>query len=93
MTVDDCITSYTRFMSEVFPQRGGVLKKLPFGLGKLGDWWESAIDVKNNITKDEKWDSGVLERVIKQLVKEKLKRDPETVLLQDKQEPEPSCKM
>ncbi|EKJ68584.1 hypothetical protein FPSE_11242 [Fusarium pseudograminearum CS3096] len=93
MNVDDCIASYIRFMSEVFPQRGGVLKKLPFGLGKLGDWWESTIDVKNNITKDEKWDSGVLERVIKQLVKEKLQRDPETVLLQEEQEPEPPCKI
>ncbi|CEI70806.1 hypothetical protein FVEN_g714 [Fusarium venenatum] len=93
MDVDECIESYTKFMGKVFPDQGGVLKKLPFGLGKLEDWWETAVDMKNNVFNNEKWDSGVLEEVIKDLVHNKLDQDPKTVLLQDEKTPEPSCKI
>ena len=82
MTVDDCIENYIRFMNEVFPP-GGIVHKVPFGLGTLVDIMWSG----------EKWDHKVLEKVIKQLVKEKLQQDPETVLLRDAKNPEPSCKV
>lgn len=82
MTIEDCITSYTKFMGEVFPPNT-VARKMPFGLGTLFD-----VTVKG-----EKWDSRVLEKVIKRLVKEQLGQDPETVLLQDPKNPNPSCKV
>jgi len=82
MTVEDCITSYVKFMGEVFPQNT-TTRKLPFGLGTL---WDVSVN-------GEKWDSKVLEKVIKRLVEEQLKQDPNEVLLWDKANPNPSCKV
>jgi patatin-like phospholipase/acyl hydrolase len=81
MTVADCITSYTKFMGEVFPQ-SIVTRKM----GGIRTFFKVAVG-------GEKWDSNVLEEVIKRLIQERLNQDPETVLLQDKNNPNPKCKV
>ena len=81
MTVADCITSYTKFMGEVFPQNTVSHK-----IGGLATLF-------NVVVGGEKWDSKVLEKVIKRLIQEQLNQDPETVLLQDKNNPNPTCKV
>lgn len=40
-----------------------------------------------------KWDAGVLEKVIKKLIRDKLQRDPDRVLLMDDQSEKDPCKM
>jgi len=59
MTIKDYITSYEKFMKEVFPQNTKI-QKLPFGLGTLRD-----VTVNG-----EKWNSKVLEAVMTLLFKE-----------------------
>jgi hypothetical protein len=81
MTVEDCITTYTEFMGQVFPK---------------SSWPQALIDAGNKVKAargQPKWDAGDLERVVKNLVHKTLGQDPNTVLLQDPKNPDPLCKV
>ncbi|KAF5980102.1 calcium-independent phospholipase A2-gamma [Fusarium bulbicola] len=84
MSVQDCIGEYETLVGKVFPppQVWSTVWSLD-----LHGWWASAL------FSGEKWKSQDLEVVIKDLVRRVLNQDPETVLLQDPKNPNPSCKV
>ncbi|KAF4996354.1 hypothetical protein FDECE_12498 [Fusarium decemcellulare] len=83
MSVDGCITTYNNLMGEVFPTSGGSW-----------EWFTSALRTGYDfVFKGGKWDAQGLENAVKQLVSDKLNQDPETVLLRDDKNPNPSCKV
>ncbi|KAF5650755.1 phospholipase [Fusarium sp. NRRL 52700] len=81
MSVEDCIKEYKKLMGKVFPP-----PKSWYYFDLNGYWASVAFN-------GEKWKSQDLETVIKDLVKRVLDEDPETVLLQDPKNPNPSCKV
>jgi hypothetical protein len=82
MSVDDCIKTYNDLMGDVFPQPDGWSK-----------YWTINGTIVSTLFNQEKWDSAALEQTIKTLIKRELNKDPDTVLLQDPDNPDPSCKV
>ncbi|KAF3358216.1 hypothetical protein VDGD_03089 [Verticillium dahliae] len=89
MSVDDCIASYVKFMGQVFPQ----VQEVKSFAGLVGHFWPSLGTVVKVGVDGEKWDHSVLEKVIKDLIREKLNQDPDSVPLREENNTNPSCKV
>ncbi|KAF9762686.1 hypothetical protein IL306_003352 [Fusarium sp. DS 682] len=81
MTIDKCIETYEDLMGKIFPKSFSWYKPLDYGT------------YASIVVNGEKWESLALEEIIKDLIRKQLGKDPETVLLQDPDNPDPSCKV